>query len=105
MTIRAIELYHVAVPLRKAIKHASHERVESDSLVVRATLDDGQVGFGEGVPRPYVTGETIDTAFAALAAFDAARHVGDPRDFPEVVRRLDAMALPETLADSRGMAG
>lgn len=105
MHLRALDLIHVAVPLKKAIKHASHERRASDNLIVRATLADGTAGFGEGVPRPYVTGETIESTFATLAACDAARHLGDPRDYAEVVRRLDALALPETQADPRGMAG
>jgi muconate cycloisomerase len=105
MSVRAIELFHVAVPLKKAIRHASHERVVSDNLVVRVTLDDGRQGYGEGVPRPYVTGETLETAFEALSRLDLARHLGRPRDYAEVVRRLDDLHLPETLADPRGMNG
>ena len=34
------------------------------------------MGYGEGVPRPYVTGETLESAFAALEAHDWARLVG-----------------------------
>src|SRR5207249_8259134 len=62
-----LELFHVAMPLKRTIRHASHARTTSDSLVVRATVRGGHVGYGEGVPRPYVTGETIATTFAALA--------------------------------------
>ena len=58
--IRRITLFRVAVPLKKEIKHASHSRTESENLVVRVELEGGQVGYGEGVPRPYVTGETVD---------------------------------------------
>ncbi len=105
MTVRAIELFHVAVPLKRPIRHASHERTASDSLVVRVTLAGGQVGHGEGVPRAYVTGETIESTFAALAAFDTAAALGTPSDYEEVVRRLEALTLPETAADPRGMAG
>jgi muconate cycloisomerase len=105
MSVRSIELFHVAVPLRKSIRHASHERVTSDNLVVRVTLEDGQTGYGEGVPRDYVTGETIETAFAMLSRIDLARQMGRPRDYGEVIRRLDAVQLPETRADPRGMFG
>jgi muconate cycloisomerase len=105
MSIRSIDLYHVAVPLRKMIRHASHERITSDNLIVRVTLDDGQVGHGEGVPRPYVTGETIETTFDTLSRPDLARHFGRPRDYGEVVGRLEALCFPETDADPRGMAG
>ncbi len=105
MRLRSIDLFHVAVPLKSKIRHASHERVVSDNLVVRATLSDGAVGFGEGVPRHYVTGETIDSTFATLAAVDAGRLVGDPVDFAELVQRLGQWTLPATAADPRGMAG
>jgi muconate cycloisomerase len=105
MSLRSIVIYHVAVPLKKSIRHASHERITSDNLVVRVTLEDGRVGHGEGVPRPYVTGETIDSSFATLERLDLARHFGRPHDYAEVVHRLDALRLPETEADPRGMNG
>ena len=105
MTLRALGLFHVAVPLRKPIRHASHERTTSDNLIVRADLADDSVGFGEGVPRDYVTGETIESTFATLAEIDWARHLGHPESFEAVVRRLEALTLPETEADPRGMAG
>jgi len=105
MAVRRLDLYHVALPLKTKVKHASHERTVSDSLVVRVTLEDGTTGFGEGVPRPYVTGETIDSTFATLEELDWSRQVGRPVDFAGLVRRLDALVLPETAADPRGMAG
>ena len=57
--MRVVELsaHHVRIPLRKPIKHASHSRTETDNLVVRCVLGDGTIGYGEGVPRDYVTGE------------------------------------------------
>jgi L-alanine-DL-glutamate epimerase-like enolase superfamily enzyme len=73
--------------------------------VARATLDSGQVGFGESVPRLYVTGESIESAFQTIAGFDWARHVGLPSDYRDVVKRLEALVLPETASDPRGMAG
>ena len=92
--------------LKKAIRHASHERTTSDNLVVRVTLDDGQVGYGEGVPRSYVTGETIETAFAMLSTLDVARRDRhDPATSPRSSAALEALSLPETEADPRGMAG
>ena len=68
--IRRIELFRVRVPLKKEIKHASHSRTESENLVVRVELANGQAGHGEGVPRSYVTGETIESTFATLARYD-----------------------------------
>ncbi len=102
---RSIDLYHVLVPLRKPIRHASFERGTSDNLVVRVTLGDGTIGHGEGIPRSYVTGETIDSTFASLSSLDLPRLLGEPADLLGLVRRLESFALPEAEADPRGMAG
>jgi muconate cycloisomerase len=105
MSLKSIALFHVAVPLKSSIRHASHERTVSDNLVVRVTLDDGQVGYGEGVPRTYVTGESIESTLATLTGADLARAIGRPADLGALVRRLEAFVLPETAADPRGMLG
>jgi muconate cycloisomerase len=70
MHIAEITAYHLRIPLKKAIRHASHTRRYNDTLVVRCRLDDGTEGWGEGLPREYVTGESIDSTFAQLAATD-----------------------------------
>lgn len=105
MKLTSLVLYRTSVPLRKPIRHASHQRESSENLIVEAVLEDGTRGYGEGVPRTYVTGETVETAMAALTRFDIARHLGDPADYLQVVRRLEALVLPEIAADSRGMKG
>jgi len=66
MRVVELEVRHIRVPLRKPIKHASHVRTETDNLVVRIKLGDGSTGYGEGVPRDYVTGETIESTIALL---------------------------------------
>ncbi|MDR3639255.1 MAG: enolase C-terminal domain-like protein, partial [Isosphaeraceae bacterium] len=105
MSIRQVTLFHVAVPLKKPIRHASHERTGSESLIVRVRLADGGEGYGESVPRSYVTGETIETTFASLFAVDVAGQIGAPGGYEDVVRRLDSLVLRETTADPRGMFG
>jgi L-Ala-D/L-Glu epimerase len=105
MRIASLRLFRVAVPLKKVIRHASFERSVSENLVVRVELADGHVGYGEGVPRPYVTGETVESTFGVLSAHDWAGWIGRPGDFRQVVERLEGIRLPETEADPRGMAG
>ncbi len=105
MTMTSLKLFRVAVPLKKVIRHASFERSVSENLVARVTLDDGTIGYGEGVPRPYVTGETLETAFATLEAHDWARMVGRPTDYGQLVATLASLTLPENESDPRGMAG
>ncbi|MFO0892205.1 MAG: enolase C-terminal domain-like protein [Isosphaeraceae bacterium] len=104
-SLTRITLFRVSLPLKKEVKHASHSRTESENLIVRAELSSGEVGHGEGVPRPYVTGETVDSAFAMLRPLDWARQVGRPADFAELVRTLERLTLPEIESDPRGMAG
>jgi len=105
VAIRKLELFRIDVPLKKPIKHASHERTSSENLVVRVELTTGQAGYGEGVPRSYVTGETIDSTFKALSGADWARTIGKPSSFAEVVGRLERLSLTEIDEDPRGMAG
>ncbi len=80
--MRIVELtaYHVGIPLKKKIEHASHSRVENDTLIVRCRLDEGTQGWGEGLPRPYVTGETIQTALAQFSATDWSSQLGGQLD-------------------------
>ena len=66
MKVVELTAFHVRIPLRRAIQHASHTRTETDNIVVRCLLDDRSEGFGEGLPREYVTGETIDSALELL---------------------------------------
>jgi L-Ala-D/L-Glu epimerase len=67
-TIAGFELFAVDLPFRVAFKHSAAERTRSDSLFLRCVLDDGSEGWGESLPRVYVTGESRDEAFELLAA-------------------------------------
>jgi L-alanine-DL-glutamate epimerase-like enolase superfamily enzyme len=57
----------VDLPFRLKFEHAAASRSQSESLFVELKLDDGTVGWGESLPRPYVTGETRDGACVLLA--------------------------------------
>jgi muconate cycloisomerase len=59
MRLRAATVYCLQIPFVEAFRHAAKERTFSDSIVVRLVDADGNEGFGEGAPRPYVTGETV----------------------------------------------
>jgi L-Ala-D/L-Glu epimerase len=47
-------------------EHARASRATTDNIVCAITLDNGTIGHGEGVPREYVTGETIESAWTTL---------------------------------------
>jgi muconate cycloisomerase len=51
-------VYALKIPFLAAVRHSLAGRTWSDAVVVRVRDADGVEGFGEGAPRPYVTGET-----------------------------------------------
>jgi muconate cycloisomerase len=65
LTIDAIEITPVQIPFRASFKHALAAHEHSDSLIVRAA-GAGMEGYGECVPRAYVTGETVAGALATI---------------------------------------
>ena len=58
----AVDVLTVELPFRFSFGHALAARSSSTNVVTRVALDDGTVGYGEGVPREYVTGETVESA-------------------------------------------
>jgi len=55
--VSRIEILSVDIPFKASFKHASKKREVSESIFVRVQMKGGEVGFGESLPRPYVTGE------------------------------------------------
>ncbi|HEY2785760.1 MAG TPA: enolase C-terminal domain-like protein [Fimbriiglobus sp.] len=105
MRVAELTAAHVRIPLKKPIRHASHSRTDTDNVIVKCVLADGSVGFGEGVPRDYVTGETADSALELLAASDPGRQLEVCRDFEQAVRLAERMKLNPIPGDDRGIQG
>ena len=61
MRIVSAHLYALRIPFKIPFSHNLMTREFSDSIIVKLTADSGESGFGEGIPRPYVTGETVST--------------------------------------------
>ncbi len=106
MRVVELEAYQVRLPLRRPITHASHRRTVTDNLIVRCQLSDGSTGYGEGVPREYVTGETIDTCWELLGRVDWAKQWdGEWPDFAAAVQMAERLHLPPVPGDERGIQG
>jgi muconate cycloisomerase len=86
--IATIEIFTATLPFRFAFGHSLATRRSSENVFVRVTLDDGSVGYGEGVPRDYVTGETVDSALIALSEQLAPAVLGRDVRTAEDVREL-----------------
>ncbi len=69
MTVKAtrLDIYQTAIPMRGDFEHAASSRKTAESVVVRMEFSDGRHGWGETLPRDYVTGETLDGVIADIA--------------------------------------
>lgn len=105
MRVVELEVRHVRVPLKKPIKHASHARTETDNVVVRCKLGDGSTGYGEGVPRDYVTGETVESAVELLKRSDLEKQLKPCTDFDDAVRFAEQIRLADVPGDDRQCQG
>lgn len=76
MKVKAIETFLVTLPFRFAFGHSLATRANSTNVFVRVTLEDGTQGFGEGVPRDYVTGENAEAAQNNIETLYAPRLLG-----------------------------
>lgn len=87
---------------RSSFKHASAERARTENIIVIAEDAAGRRGYGEGCPRAYVTGETVETAcrFVELVAADFVARVRDPASLKDWVanRQADIDANPSAFA-------
>lgn len=95
MRIHRLTAFHVPIALRRPVRHASHERSANDTLVVRCVLDDGSTGWGEGLPRTYVTGESIESAW---------RHLEQTSFAPLRDARFDSPAAAAATIDTFSLA-
>ncbi|MCL2701055.1 MAG: hypothetical protein FWE88_05110 [Phycisphaerae bacterium] len=95
MKLLAMDLFRTAIAMR-SFEHAAASRQVAEAVVVRAEFDNGTQGWGECLPRPYVTGETLESVEADLERilWPAALSL----DFSDTAALAD---LPREAADGR----
>ncbi|MFQ4137828.1 mandelate racemase/muconate lactonizing enzyme family protein [Nodosilinea sp. PGN35] len=106
MRIVDATLFALHIPFVEAFAHSVRSRSSSDSIVVRLRADDGTVGYGEAVARPYVTGETVagclefmeHTLWPAVQATDYAQWSGQG-----AIAWLQSLALPAAADGTPGV--
>lgn len=64
--IQKFEVMSVDLPFRLTFKHAAAARKASSSVFIRCTTESGAVGYGESLPREYVTGESQESTHGLL---------------------------------------
>lgn len=66
MIVKRVDIWHLKLAFLSPIKHNLATYEGSENIVVKVTTANGLAGYGEGVPRPFVTGETLDGSLAFL---------------------------------------
>ena len=65
-----LSLQQLKIPFRHSFSHASATRMETEAVLVKAVSASGVTGYGEGCPRSYVTGETLETVERFFSSFE-----------------------------------
>ena len=90
MKIASFDIFVVDVPFRRALGHSAAKRSASESVFVKCTTDQGAFGYGECLPRTYVTGEDQDSTYTNLKEHLLPRLIGrEFASFEEVWTFLD----------------
>ena len=95
MKLKSLTAFGLAIPFVEAFAHSTKERKVSDAIVVRVETEDGSVGYGEGLPRPYVTGEDRPFVFKVLQEHYWAQLQG--KDVPAITGQADLKTLDALL--------
>jgi len=87
--IHGLTILETRIPFRFTFRHALASRHEGHGVLVRVIDEDGNVGYGECVPRSYVTGETPESVIQTLREELAPPWIGTVvRSFDGLVGRL-----------------
>jgi len=93
------DLFAVDLPFKVAFRHAAAARTSSESLFLRVRLDNGMAGWGEALPRAYVSGEGREQAFALLRDTIlpslVGRSFGSLAEAVSFLEKCDGKAPPE----------
>ncbi len=88
-----IDIYRTSIPMRR-FEHATASRAKAESVIIRLQCSDGNEGWGETLPRDYVTGETLDSVIGDLENIIIPAWRQNPQ--------IDAAFLPQITPTSAG---
>lgn len=90
--VKSICVFPLAIPLRRKVTHAASERRVTNPIVVAVELNSHVVGYGETLPRSYVTGETVASVIDAIeTVFTDHLLTMRPDRFPFALEAIEAL--------------
>ncbi len=105
LVVSDFEVIPVKLNFRLSVKHSLASRDYTNNVVVRAASSSGVLGYGEGVPRKYVTGESVESVLAFLTTF-TGNFRNTAFDSPvDLIAHLETLEkLPEVQANHSAFA-
>lgn len=92
MIIKKLDIWHLKLGFQSPIKHNLATHKGSDNIILRVTTEAGITGYGEGVPRVFVTGEVLEDSLSVLRQVLApavlARDFASPRVLAAALKDL-----------------
>lgn len=88
MRLRDFEIFNLQIPMRIRVRHHIAARSRTNNLILKMTLENGVQGYGECIPRRYVTGETIESVCDDIESAIMSTIHKDFSGFDDVVRYL-----------------
>ncbi|RPF51162.1 dipeptide epimerase [Aquisalibacillus elongatus] len=99
MNIKSLESYKHTVPLKKPFKTALRTVMNLETIIVHMTLEDGTVGYGEAVPTPVITGETIESIESSILHILKPQIIGQSiTEYEQLFTRLNKSLVNNTSA-------
>ena len=94
--IASIGVHHLQIPLKHRVEHAASVRTAADPAIVRIELQNGDLGYGESLPRPYVTGEDHDSIDTAVRdVFAPLLMTCRPESFSEALVVIESLPMAD----------
>lgn len=92
MQLKSLVVWPIRLPFKRRFAHAAGEREETLSVLVSVQGADGLVGWGETLPRSYVTGETQDSVLETMrTVWPRALEGFSASSFPQALEKMEAL--------------
>lgn len=101
MQINDYQIFQLHIPFKLKFSHALATRSASESVLLALADTQGNQGFGEGTPRPYVTGESIASTMRVLRAVLEDLSLENIESVQDVDRLLNGYPALETAPSAR----
>ncbi len=81
-----MNIWQVKLPFTLPVRHNLADHRSVDNIIVAVTTSSGAVGYGEGIPRSFVTGETLTASLNFLKTQLVPRVISQRWANPRVLR-------------------